>query len=161
VDSPVQAPAAARAIEEIGSEEKLEDIIKLLAMLMARISIKEVERAFSDKNIEAVPEKQILPYLAAVQTLSFTGKGIDTEGIVKLLKSVAIVPESEYLNYIIGVKFKNSLVYASAIYFLVALGIEPTIEQLLNVIKALDMHPDASLAGYSITMYRLYKDEKF
>jgi hypothetical protein len=62
------------------------------------------------------------------------------------------------VDKVIALRFKNSLVYASAVYFLVSAGKEPTVDMILLVIRALDMHPDSSLAGYAITLYRLYKD---
>ena len=152
-DAASQTSAQAPAAQKI-----LEDIIKALVVLIEKIALRETSRIFADERIKNYETRTIVPYIAAINVLDFSGRDVDMEGVSRLIEATGSIPDNTILSYLASLHIKNSIVYAAALYLIVVNGREPTVESLIEVVRALDVHPDATLAGYAITLYRLYKN---
>ena len=138
-------------------QKEFEETLKSLAVLLAKISTRELTKAMENKNIQDISKSDLSPYLAAVFTLAFTGKDIDKENISRLIKSLGLIPRTEILEKLSSVHFKNNLIYAAAVYFLFLSNRELNVENIMVTIRALELHPDSEIAGYVLTLYKLYK----
>ena len=141
----------------IDFQKEFEETLKSLAVLLAKISVRELNKAMENKNMQDVAKSDLSPYLAAAFTLAFTGKDIDKENISRLIRSLGLIPRTEILEKLSSVHFKNNLIYAAAVYFLFLSNKELNVENIMVTIRALELHPDSEIAGYVLTLYKLYK----
>ncbi len=140
-----------KEIEEI--KEKLRVAVKSMADSGGEIVLTELSRALDMLDLKEKMEKGLLPYLAAAGFLAFSGRDIDVEGIGRVILALGMVPNTDLLRDMAALKYKNHIVYASALYYLIAIGIEPTPELLVRLVLAIDVHPDAKLARFVIDFY--------
>ena len=81
------------------------------------------------------------------------GKDIYRESVVKLVEAVGIKPKQELVDLIMSMRFRNKLVYVVAVNYLVSVGLEPSVDNVISVIKAMEVMPDAVVAQQAIDYY--------
>ena len=153
-------PAPSGLSEE--SEEiytKMSHIVEAVAKSMQFIVESELNRAMKDSAV-AQHIKDVAPYLSAAGTLAYSGKDVDADGIKKLLSAASIPIDPRIGSLISNLKFKNHLVYMVGIFFIVGIGKDPDLESLINVVRAMDVHPDKALAQKALETYKLITENK-
>lgn len=128
-----------------------------LSDTMVELVLKEMDRMLKNKDVQAHMGPKMMPYIGAIGSLAFSGKDMDRNSVSLMLKAAGITPESEYLELIAKMRFKNQLIYVQALYFLIIAGVDPTPEYLFNVLKAMNTPPDALIGGYVIAYYKMKK----
>ena len=138
---------------------KLSQVVDAVAKSMQFIVEAELNRAMKDPAV-AQHLKDAAPYLSAAGTLAYSGKDVDSDGIKKLLSAASIPIDPRIGSLISNLRFKNHLVYMVAIFFIVGIGKEPDLESLINVVRAMDVHPDKTLAQKALETYKLITNNK-
>lgn len=126
---------------------------------LADLSTTELIRVMQSRNIKK-QTGNIMPYLGAMACLSFSTQPADAEHISKLLEVIGIDVDENLLDAVASAHFKNRIIYANALFFLIAAGIDPSIDYLINVVRALGEPPDAIIATFIIGYYGIKKLEK-
>lgn len=113
----------------------------------------ELRRSVENREIVMYMNKGMMPYLAATCLLSLSGRDTDREGVSEILEAMDITPEERLLGLLSALHYRNHIVYFVAMYFLVSVGIEANVDNLIEVARAMDVNPDATLAAYAIRTY--------
>jgi ribosomal protein L12E/L44/L45/RPP1/RPP2 len=133
------------------------DMIVEVYSMMGDFSIRQMEGLLSKKYGTAGPKKELYPYIWAIATLPAAGRDIDRGNIGKLLAGAGVRVNDAMVNEIISIKFRNHLVYIVSLYYLRVVGKEQSLQQLLGIVKAFDILPDAKVAQESMDYYNMKK----
>ncbi len=128
-----------------------------LADTMSELVLKELDKGLRNKEVQAHMGPEILPYIGAIGNLAFSGRDMDTGNISKLLLSVGVTPREDMLKLITSLRFRNHLIYVISLYFIIICKREPSMDYLIRVVRAMDVSPDALVAGYVIAYYKMKK----
>ena len=154
IEAPSDLPEESKAIYT-----KMSQIVEAVAKSTQFIVESELNRAVRDQAV-AQHLKDVAPYLSAAGTLAYSGKDVDADGIKKLLSAASIPINPRIGSLISNLKFKNHLVYIVAIFFIIGIGKDPDLESLINVVRAMDVHPDKALAQKALETYKLITNNK-
>jgi ribosomal protein L12E/L44/L45/RPP1/RPP2 len=133
---------------------KTADMIFSLSNIISDYVIKEIEDLMHDQRLTKFSESQILPYLSAIGLLSFSGRDLDRENIESVMNAMGTNPETEVLDAIGEIHFRNHIVYMAGLYFIRAVGMESSLDKLMSVVKSMDATADEYVAGNVITFYK-------
>ncbi|HUB92485.1 MAG TPA: hypothetical protein VL945_00845, partial [Candidatus Saccharimonadales bacterium] len=134
---------------------KMADMSFSLSGIISNFVIKEIEGLMHDERIARYPERDILPYIGAIGLLTFSGKDTDRGNIISVLDAMATTSDQDILDTLGKIHVRNHIIYIVALYFIHATGQEPTFDKLIDVIKAMDVIPDALVAGNVISFYKI------
>ena len=129
--------------------------IESTSEVTTKLIISEFERGMTDKNIldNIRINRNMALYIIAAGTLAFAGRDIDTPSIKGLLEAIDVRVNEEYMRSLFSLHYKNHIIYLIGIYFLVAVGRKPEVQSLLDVIRAMYINPDYTVARYAIDLY--------
>ena len=130
---------------------------KNLSNNMASLVISETVAGLSNEGAKSHISPRMIPYIAAVGSLAFLGRDIDSENISKLLSAAGVSIDEELMDATIAMHFKNRLIYLISLYFLLVVGREPTNEGVINIVRALGAQPDAKIAASTVQFFNIHK----
>lgn len=126
-----------------------------LSDVMTEFVAKELERLLDSSELKGKDRSELLPYFGALGILAFTGREMRMEDVEALLLAVDVRPSRQILNLIISLRFRNHLLYVVSMYYLVAIGIDPNLDYMIKVVRAMGTPPDAAVAQNVIEYYKL------
>lgn len=132
---------------------KLEGEIRDLGGALSSVLIMELNRALAEGNVTLTEHTELLPYITSSGMLAVAGLDIDRDGIRKIMESLDMETDEDLLNMTAKFRYRNHLVYVCAKYFLMSIGREGNLAELLTVMRALGIHPDAKVAQFVIDTY--------
>jgi ribosomal protein L12E/L44/L45/RPP1/RPP2 len=135
---------------------KMADMAFSLSNTIANFAIHEIERIVSDEHLKKFPQKDLLPYFGAIGLLTFSGKDVDRESIGRIIGAMGMKVDEGVMESIAEIEVRSHIVYIVALYFINAVGPEPTLNRLIDVVKAMDIVPDPPVAGSVISFYKMY-----
>ncbi len=135
-------------------EERLGIVIREATRAKILMTIIQLKNTVESSEIQANLAKGVLDYVAAAGALAFACKEMDDGNISMLLKAAGIDIRQDMLTVVKNLHYKNYNLYLNAIYSLESLKIDPTIDMLTRVLRAIDESPDAIVAGYAIEYYK-------
>ncbi|MDE1768177.1 MAG: hypothetical protein KGH67_05235 [Candidatus Micrarchaeota archaeon] len=107
-----------------GYEKMANEVVKIKSDLI----MQEFARTIKEKGPELLLERGFLPYMIAAAILALGGKEVNRWNVGKLLKSVNVVPNNTLLDEFDSMHYKGHLIYFDIIYFILAIGREPSEE---------------------------------
>ena len=119
----------------------------------ARVLMGEFDRTIKELGAASFASKGMLPYTISAALLANSGKKIDRDGVVKLLRSVYIEPDPDLLKDLESIGYTNYILYLHILYYLLVIGKEPDANLMERVGKALGMKPDSVAIEYVLKMY--------
>lgn len=137
--------------------KRIEEVIYSLFGELTDVVMKESKRLIHDKHLSQFTESDLLPFIAAIGLLGFSGVDPTSDGIEKVIYSVGISKNEELLKLTGELHVRNHIAYLIALFFLLAVGIEPSVERLLKIIKVLGVTPDVIVADYVVALYKIKK----
>jgi ribosomal protein L12E/L44/L45/RPP1/RPP2 len=135
-------------------------IIKKASDAFSYIVIENVRKAMKSPEVKSHVNSGILTYIAAAGALTFAGRNVEKDSVARLIRSVDIKPEDELLDAVGVFRAGNSLVYMMCIYFLTSVKQEPNVKNLLEVVKAMEMTPDITIADSMLVYYREFEQKE-
>ncbi len=139
-------------------DKRLQTLVRAIestSEVTTNLIISEFGRGMTDKSIlENIKiSRNMALYIIAAGTLAFAGRNIDTPSIKGLLEAIDVRVNEEYMRSLFSLHYKNHIIYLIGIYFLVAVGRKPEVQSLLDVIRAMYINPDYTVAKYAIELY--------
>ncbi len=131
-------------------EEKLDFITREGASAQAFLTAIELKRGLEDTNVMAHLQDGILNYIAASGMVAFAGRDIDDESVGRLLSSIDIAPDPTMLQILHTLHYKTYSIYVNSFYFMMTLGMEPTLDGILNIARAMEATLDVQNAQYAL-----------
>ncbi len=132
--------------------KKFHEIIINVYDTIGDFTIKEITEVTNRKLENGIPSN-MYPYICAITTLSVCGRDSDMMSIEQFIDAMGIRPDQNAVRAIGSLRFRNQLAYVVSLYYLLSLGIEPTIDNMIRVVVALDLPPDAIVANKVLTYY--------
>ena len=130
-------------------------LIKSNAVLLINVASLHAERIFNYDYVRNNINEQFMPYIAALAVLGFLGADIGKSAIERIVNSMGIPTNNEILENLSELeKHENYLIYANAIHFIMSTGMEPTMDRILEVSKALGIEPNSDHASAVLLLYR-------
>ncbi len=136
------------------------------ALVISKIPVGELDRTIADKNFRKYFEKGMMYYLVSSGTLSFIsaatlGDEAYDKGfgyIARMVKTIGVEPEQEVFDYMksLGYGYSNGYHCVPAIYYLVSLGIEPSLDSVGKLVDSIGMHSEDALIGFILETYSEY-----
>lgn len=126
-----------------------------LSDLVSGFVITEIRKLLKDPRMEKHKPEEILYFLGAVGVLAFSGRDISIDGVSRILKAMSLEVNKDMLSDFNTIEIKNHVLYIVALYFLHALGKTPTIDNICEVVRAMDIKPNSMLAGYVVSYYKI------
>lgn len=124
----------------------LNAIVNAVTVSSASITMAELKRILEDKDIQSSLRKGIMPYIYAAGFLSFSGREISASNISKIVASIGIKPDLNYINMLEKLNLKSHLIYLYAFYFVLANGRMASKDDLVRVVEAVGAEPDPKRA---------------
>ncbi len=134
---------------------KMADMVFSLSAITSGFVVKQIDVLMHDARVANFTEKEVFPYIAAFGLLTFSGKDVERRSMENIVGAMGITPNAAMLDSMMGMPLKNHIMYIIALYFIRALGTDPSLDRVMAVVKALDVIPDAKLAGYVISFYKI------
>lgn len=150
----------AESLGQKSMKETLELVVKEGSHAKVLLVLRELQRTLEAKEVHSGINKGILDYIYAVGALAFACKDINVEDVSALLLALRIEPEHQMLEAIRAMHYKNYNIHMNVLYFLTAVGVEPTIEKVVEILRAMEFSPDATLAGYTIEYFKEFNSGK-
>lgn len=132
---------------------KTADMIFSLSAIISEFIINEIEKVIQDKRLASFGEAELLPYIGAVGLLTFSGFDVEKQRITKILGALNVSVNQVILDTISNIGIKNHIVYMTALYFVHAVGKDTTLDNVMNVVKVMDVEPDSETAGSVVSFY--------
>jgi len=131
-------------------------VIFAISDTMCAFALKEIDRILGDKSVLPFDDVELAPYIGAMGVLDFSGVDQDRGSIGRVIEAVGLKPRDEILNLTgyLHIRNMNHLSYIIALYFLIAVGKEPSSELLIAVVRAMELSPDINVADKIIDEYR-------
>lgn len=139
--------------------KKFRDVIINVYDTVADFTIMELSNVIKQRGLGEIPA-DAYPYICAIATLSVSGKEVDMGSIEEFVEASGTEPDEKVLKVISALRFKNQLAYVVAVYYLLAIGREPDIDNILDVVNAMDIHPDTITAKKALAYYNLKSVQK-
>ena len=144
-------------MQELNTDWKNEisEVIVNIARLMVRIIGKTIDEEtrkesllmrFAIKIEGRRLQKEMSPYIGAAVMLAFEGKEPEEGKLANILHEAGITPDHRMLSFASSLKFKASVVYAPALYFLRVSRKSDSLENLMKAVKAIGVEPDEHIA---------------
>ncbi|MDE1845992.1 MAG: hypothetical protein KGH53_01785 [Candidatus Micrarchaeota archaeon] len=124
--------------------------VEMVSRITTALLLSELKRSLGDENIKAHIHDGISSYLYVAGFLSLTGREISRENMINCLQLLKIKPKDELLDAIFKANIKSHLVYVYAYYFLLSVGREITVEDLVQVLKTIGVPEDKVSAAEAI-----------
>ncbi len=157
-----EANAAAREPESPDEEiAKFTVAITKVATLMAKLISEDISRVMENANVlEKVVirifgnmvQHAALPYISCSIMLALNGIEVNRKTVTRVLESLGINPSENMLKMVDSLKFKSTIAYSPALYYLRVCDKEVTIDNILKVVKAMGAEPDESIARHTIDL---------
>lgn len=131
--------------EQILGERKYEAIEAILSDISATsciVIMHGLSGVLKGKEVDALINDGILPYIYAAGFLSFAGREITFASLSNMVRSLGIVPDDRIITLFLGSGVRSHLIYLYSFYFLLANGIEPTKERIAEIVTSLGMAVD-------------------
>lgn len=134
--------------------KKFRKVVMDFADTMADFYVKEMDSILVKRKDILELSPAIDPYIWAVGTLAFAGKDIERDTVEAVVQAVGITPEDNLLDAIVSLRFRNRLTYIIAVNYLIAIEVEPTVQKVLDTVRAIDVIPDALVAKQAIEYFK-------
>lgn len=129
-------------------------IVENICHSMVEFFLQEVETALKAKLPDGQVDPEMYKYLWAVAALTFVGEEPYKDSVKSVMKAAGVRTTEATLNTLASLRLRNTALYAIVVNHLVTIGVEPTVDRVLEVIKAFDIVPDAAVAQRAIAYYK-------
>ncbi|MDE1856854.1 MAG: hypothetical protein KGH98_02085 [Candidatus Micrarchaeota archaeon] len=128
--------------------QTVETLVKAMLNTSYGLLMHSFDTMMSDKVVGEDFKKGIISYIYTTGFLSFCGREINKENVMKMLRLVDVEPDEKMIDDLLHFGVKSTLVYGYVYYYLIANGVHPTEERMSSVIEALGLKPDPERIRY-------------
>ncbi len=133
---------------------KFQETIKNYSETMADSMIKDTSKIIETHSEFEDGNPELYACLWAAATLIIAGRDVYEDNLTELMNIVGLRPNRKVIDLILSIRMRNKLVYIISVYYLASLEVEPTVTNVTNVVKVLDIIPDAKVATEAIEYYK-------
>lgn len=151
-----------------GMHERLNETIRLEMRTIAAFDMYSMKSYIENPLVIKLIEGGISPYMEAFASaafaLTFAGRDMHIDDVVKLLDAAGIESDQgvQFFSAVTHIlHYKNRRFYMYALYLMKFVGKEPNVEDLLEIVKTMNMTPDAGVAKVTIEFYKEYMSGKY
>lgn len=135
-------------------KEQLRFVVRQGTRARAIFMVGELKRMLEQPEVLSHLDEGVLNYVMATIALSFLCRDVYEENVSKLLYALGIIPNKELFEVLHALRYKNYNVYINVLYFMDAFGIQPSVDGIIDVLKAMEVSPDAIVARHAMEYYQ-------
>ena len=138
---------------------RFKEMISRVYDIIAEFTIKQIDEIVKNRHGGDGITDAFYPYIWALANLASAGKEVDRGSIENFLIQAEVRVEKTLLDDAVSLRFKNHLTYLASLSYLGELGVEQSLDNLLSVVKALEIQPDAKIAQEAMDYYNSVRND--
>ncbi len=142
------------ASEQLQVFKRVEDIVYGLFNELLDVVMAEPQILVRDKHLTQFSDEDILPLVAAINLLGLSAREQVKDNIEKVMYAAGASKKRELLNLTGTLRIKNHISYIIALLYPLAVGNEPSVSEILNIVKVMGISPDITIAEYVLSLYK-------